>query len=91
MEKANDEFSEYQRCLRGLSQDDIDTVIERYQNARNEISKETCALEHNKWRIIVTDPNPQRFWKHIDWKGNMAKQQTEHTSIEDLPTHFEDL
>ena len=57
MEKANDEFSEHQRCLLGLSQDDIGTVIERHQKARNEISKEMCAFEHNEWNIIVTDSN----------------------------------
>ena len=74
-----------------LSQDDIGTVIERYQKARNEISKEMCAFEHNKWKIIVTDSNPKRFWKHIDWKDNMAKQQIEQPLIEDLSAHFEDL
>ena len=91
MVKANDEFSEYQRCLLGLSQDDIGTVIERYQKARNEISKEMCVFEHNKWKTIVTDSNPKQFWKHIDWKGNMAKKQIEQPLIEDLSTHFEDL
>ena len=55
MEKASDEFSEYQRCLIGLSQDGIGTIIQRYQKTRNEISKEMCAFEHNKGKIIVTD------------------------------------
>ena len=84
IEKTNDEFSEYQRSILGLSQDDIGTVTERYQKARNKISKEMCAFEHNKWKIIFTDSNPKRFWKHADWKGNMAKQQIEQPLIEDL-------
>ena len=50
-----------------------------------------CAFEHNKWKIIVTDSYPKRFWKHIDWKGNMTKQQIEQPLIEDLSAHFGDL
>ena len=41
--------------------------------------------------IIVTDSNPKRFWKHIDWKDNMTKQQIEQPLIEDLFAHFEYL
>ena len=89
MEKANTEFSEYQKCLQGLSQDDINIAIERYQNARNGLSKEMCSLEHDKWKIVIADKNSHKFWKHIDWKGNMSMQPVEQLLLEDISTHFE--
>ena len=88
---TNTEFSIYQTCLQGSSQDDINIAIERYQIARNEISKEMCSHDHEKWKRVIADKNTQKLWKHTDWKGNMSKQPVEQPLLEDISTYFESL
>ena len=91
METANEKFAEYQNCLLGISQNDLNIARENYQSSRNEISKDMYTHEHSKWISIVADANPLSFWNRIDWKGNLSKKHTEKPLLEDLSTHFESL
>ena len=59
--------------------------------ARNNLTSGMCALEHEKWKKLVTDESPKTLWEKIDWKGNLSKSETLRPTNDELALHFEKL
>ena len=91
MEEANLEFDNYQNSLAGNSTDTPDEAYEKYQRPRNNLTSGMCALEHEKWKKLVTDESPKTLWEKIDWKGNLSKSETLRPTNDELALHFEKL
>ena len=89
MENANREFLKYRQCLDGESDEDCTAAYSRYQQARNDITKKVCTVEHNTWKKLLSDSNSKNTWGKIDWKGDVSKYVAE--SPEDLSEYFDNL
>ena len=91
MEKANQEFNNYCKCLTGESTEDKATALVRYQLARNAVTKESYTKEHKRWESLIRDHDSKKLWENIDWKGGMCKNQIQNPMTEDLAVYFENL
>ena len=91
MEKANEQFENYRKCVRGEIEADKSEMLKRYVESRKLITKEICNKEHQKWSELTADTNCKRLWDKISWKGSISKDTTSSPIIEDLTLHFEKL
>ena len=91
MEKANEEFENYQRSLKGESIDSTEDAWRKYQLSRNSVSSSMQNIEHKKWTSFVESKNAKELWDSIDWKGNLSKCQTVRPTDDELALHFEKL
>ena len=91
MEEANHAFENYQKSLAGNFIDTPDEAYEKYQKARNKVTSGMCAIEHDKWKKLVTEESPKAVWEKIDWKGNFSKSEMVKPTNDELALHFEKL
>ena len=91
MEKANEEFDNYQKCLRGESHDSVEEAWKKYQLSRNSVSSTMHDVEHNRWTSFIESKNSKDLWDSIDWKGNLSRCQTVRPTDDELAFHFEKL
>ena len=91
MKKANSEFENLRKCIRGEIGGDFNEMLSKYQEARNNISKETVDKENQKWKELANEKNTKGLWNKIDWKGDLSKKVSQPPVFEDLTASFEDL
>jgi hypothetical protein len=91
MQRANTEFDNYQKSLKGESHDSIEEAQEKYQLARNSVSSSMHKIEHEKWTAVVNSKNAKDMWDRIDWKGNLSKCESMRPTEDELALHFEKL
>lgn len=91
MEKANQEFENYQRSLKGESTDSTEEAWRKYQLSRNSVSRSMQNIEHRKWTSFISNKNTKELWNSIDWKGNLSKCETVRPTDDELALHFEKL
>ena len=95
MEKANEEFDNFQRSMKGESTDSTEEAWRKYQLSRNNVSGSMHKIEHNKWTSFIENKNAKELWDLvwdcIDWKGNVSKDKTVRPTDDELALHFEKL
>ena len=91
MEKANEEFDNYQKSLRGESVDSVEEAWKKYQLSRKSVTSSMHDVEHNKWTSFIESKNAKDLWESIDWKGNLSRSQTVRPTDDELALHFEKL
>ena len=77
MEKANEEFSNYLRCLDDEPDGDHQAVYSRHHAARNAISHSSLKGKNDKWCKLIGECDAKKTWRRRDWKGNISKQATD--------------
>ena len=91
MGKANEEFDNYLKSLKGESSESQEEALKKYQVARKRVTSSMCTIEHNKWKSLVDNNNSKKLWERIDWKGNLNKCEAVRPSDDELALHFEKL
>ena len=91
MERANLEFENYQKSLKGESIDSSSDALKKYQSARNNVSSSMHKTEHSKWTKLIQNKNSKDLWNSIDWNGNLSKCETVQPTDDELALHFEKL
>lgn len=66
MGKANEEFDNYLKSLKGESSESQEEALKKYQVARKRVTSSMCTIEHNKWKSLVDNNNSKKLWERID-------------------------
>ena len=62
MEEANIQYNNYQRSLKGQSNDTPDQAYSKYQSARNALNKDLMTRENDKWNSLLNEKNSKKLW-----------------------------
>ena len=93
-DKVNNSYSNYKKIMGDNSSTDNDreNALNAYLRDRKAIHYELLKKECDYWSSIVSNNDARSLWSKIDWNGNYSrKKPSQHPSINEFQTFFEDL
>ena len=71
---------------------EIQSSLNRYQNARKKITTDLMKNELKVWNDSLKSQDAKSFWRNVDWKGNYkAEKQYDSPSIQEFEQFYEEL